>query len=122
MKPKRPTPRHITINMPKVKDKGNVKSSKRKAVSYLQGSSHNTDFSTETVLAKRDCQEISKVMKSKDLQPRLIYPEKLSFRIKKSYEELPRQEKAKAVHYHQISNTRNVKGSSLRRRKNIYKI
>ena len=30
----------------------------------------------------RDWQEIFKVMKSRDLQPRLLYPAKLSFRIK----------------------------------------
>ena len=40
MDAKMPTPRHITIKMSKVKD--NLKSSKRKAVSYLQGSSHKT--------------------------------------------------------------------------------
>ena len=43
MNPKRPTPRHIIIKMPKVKDKiltFNLKSSQRKAVSYLHGSSH----------------------------------------------------------------------------------
>ena len=31
--------------------------------------------------ARRDWQEVFKVMKSKDLQPRLLYPEKLSFRM-----------------------------------------
>ena len=41
MDAKRPTPRHIIIKMPKVKDKG-LKSRKRKEVSYLQGSSHKT--------------------------------------------------------------------------------
>ena len=39
---KRLTPRHIIIKMPKVKDQENIKSSKKKAVSYLQGSSHKT--------------------------------------------------------------------------------
>ena len=40
---KRPTPRHIIIKMPKVKDKERIlKSSKRKAESYLQGSFHKT--------------------------------------------------------------------------------
>ena len=43
MDTKRPTPRHIIIKMPKVKDKKkNIKSSKKKAVSYLQRSSHKT--------------------------------------------------------------------------------
>ena len=40
---KRTTPRHIIIKMTKVKDKEILfKSSKRKAVNYLQGSSHKT--------------------------------------------------------------------------------
>ena len=41
MDAKRPTPRHILIKMPRLKIK-NLKSSKKKAVSYLQGSSHKT--------------------------------------------------------------------------------
>ena len=40
---KRPTPRHTIIEMPNVKNKReNFKSSKRKEVSYLQGSFHKT--------------------------------------------------------------------------------
>ena len=43
MNPRRPTLRHIIIKMLKVKDeRENLKSSKRIAVSYLQGSSHKT--------------------------------------------------------------------------------
>ena len=38
--PKRITPRHIIIKMPKAKAKENLKSSKRKGESYLQKSSH----------------------------------------------------------------------------------
>ena len=40
--PKSTTPRHIIIKMPKVKDNENLKSSERKAESYLQRSSHKT--------------------------------------------------------------------------------
>ena len=40
--PKRTTPRHVIIKMSKFKDKKNLKSSKRKAESYLQRSSHKT--------------------------------------------------------------------------------
>ena len=39
MNANRPTPRYIIIKMPKVKDKENLKISKKKAVSYRQGSS-----------------------------------------------------------------------------------
>ena len=42
MNPKRPTPRHIIIKMPKVKDKERDLKSKRKAVSYIKGNSHKT--------------------------------------------------------------------------------
>ena len=41
--PKRPTPRHIIIKMPKIKDKEIIlQTAKRKAESYLQRSSHKT--------------------------------------------------------------------------------
>ena len=39
MDAKKPTPRHIIMKMPKVKNKENLKSNKRKAASCLQGSS-----------------------------------------------------------------------------------
>ena len=41
----------------------------------------SADFSKETLQVRRDWQDIFIVMKSKDLQPKLLYPEKLSFRI-----------------------------------------
>ena len=41
----------------------------------------SADFSKETLQSRRDWQEIFKVMKSRDLQPRLLCLAKLSFRI-----------------------------------------
>ena len=41
----------------------------------------SADFSKETLQAIRDMQEVLQVVKSKDLQPRLLCPAKLSFRI-----------------------------------------
>ena len=41
----------------------------------------SADFSKETLQARRDWQEVFKVTKSKDLQPTLLYPAKLSFRM-----------------------------------------
>ena len=41
----------------------------------------SADFSKETLQARRDWQEVFKVKKSKDLQPRLLYPAKLSLRM-----------------------------------------
>ena len=42
----------------------------------------SADFSTETLQDRRDWQAIFKVLKSGNLQPKLLYPAKLSFRIK----------------------------------------
>ena len=39
------------------------------------------DFSKETLQARRDWQEVFKVMKCKDLQPRLLYTAKPAFRM-----------------------------------------
>ena len=40
------------------------------------------DFSAETLQVKREWHDIFKVLKGKNLQPRIFYPERLSFRIK----------------------------------------
>ena len=41
----------------------------------------SADFSKETLQARRGWKEVFRVMKGKDLHPRLLYPAKLSFRI-----------------------------------------
>ena len=41
----------------------------------------SADFSKETLQARRSWKEVFEVMKGKDLQPRLLYPAKLSFRM-----------------------------------------
>ena len=84
MNPKGVTPRHIIIKMPKVKDKERILKAAREKqlVVYKRARIRlSDDFSKENFLARRDWQEIFKVMKSKDLQPRLLYLAKLSFRI-----------------------------------------
>ena len=39
------------------------------------------DLSAETLQARREWQDIFKVMKGKSLQPRLLYPARISFRF-----------------------------------------
>ena len=39
------------------------------------------DFSAETLQARREWHDILKVMKGKNLQPRLLYPARTSFRL-----------------------------------------
>ena len=41
----------------------------------------SADFSAETVETRREWQDILKVMKEKILQPRLLYPARISFRF-----------------------------------------
>ena len=69
--------------MPKVKDKERIlKAAREKQRVTYKGVPIrlSADFSKETFQTRRDWQEVFKVMKSKDLQPRLFYPAKLSLR------------------------------------------
>ena len=84
MDPRKHTPRHITIKLPKIKDKERILKAARgkETVTYNGVPIRLTaDFSKETLQARRDWQEVFQVMKGKDLHPRLLYPAKLSFRI-----------------------------------------
>ena len=88
MNPKISTPRRTIIKMAKVKDKERIlKTSKRKIKSHVQGSPHRSisDFSAETLQAIREWHDIFKLLKGKNLQPRILYPAGLSFRFGGSY-------------------------------------
>ena len=83
MDTKRPTPRHSIIKMPKVKDKERILNAakEKQRVTYKEVPIRlSADFSKEILQAKRGWQEVFKVTKSKDLQPRSLDPAKLSFR------------------------------------------
>ena len=70
MDAKRPTPRCIIIKRPKVKDKEKtLKAAREKQlVTYKGGPIRlSADFSAETLQARRDWQEIFKVIKNKNL-------------------------------------------------------
>ena len=67
--PKRATPRHIIIKMSEVKDKETtLKAEREKKLATYRGVPIrlSADFSKETLQARRDWQEIFKVMKSRD--------------------------------------------------------
>ena len=55
-------------------------------------------------------------MKSKDLQPRLLYPEKLSFKIEGEIRSFPDKKKLKEFFNAKTSTATNVKGLALRKR------
>ena len=71
--PRRNMPRHTLIKLTKTTHKEkNIKSSKGEATSNIQGTSIclTADISAETLQARRG---IVKVLKGKNLQPRLLY-------------------------------------------------
>ena len=82
--PRRNTPRHIIITLPKIKQKERILEAAREkdTVTYKGLPIRlSADFPKETLQARRVWLEVFKVMKGKDLHPRLLYPEKLSFRM-----------------------------------------
>ena len=82
--PRRNTPRHITIKLPKLKDKEKIlKAAREKDTVTYKGVPIIllSDFSKETLQARRGWKEVFEVMKGKDLHTRLLYPAKLSFRM-----------------------------------------
>ena len=84
MDPKRTTPRHIIIKLPKIKDKEKIlKAAREKGTVTYKGVPIrlSADISKETLQARRGWKEVFQVMKGKDLHPRLLYPAKLSFRM-----------------------------------------
>ena len=90
--PRKHTPRHIIITLPKIKDKQRIlKAAREKETVTYKGVpiGLSVEFSKETLQARRGCKEVFQVMKGKDLHPRLLYPTKLSFRMEKQIKCFP---------------------------------
>ena len=71
--PRRNTPRHIIIKLPKIKDKERIlKAAREKYTVTYKGVPIrlSADFSKETLQARRGWKEVLEVMKDKDLHPR----------------------------------------------------
>ena len=84
MDPRKHTPRHIIITLPKIKDKERILKAAREkeTVTYKRVPIRlSADFSKETLKGRRGWKEVFQVMKSKSLHPILLYPAKLSFRM-----------------------------------------
>ena len=82
--PRRNTPRHILIKLTKTKHKERIlKVAREKQQVTYKGNPIclTADFSAETLQARREWQDILKVLKGKNLQPRLLYPARISFKI-----------------------------------------
>ena len=82
--PRRNTPRHILIKLTKTKHKERIlKAAREKQQVKYKGKSLSltVDLSAETLQARREWQDIFKVLKGKNLQRRFLYPPKSSFNI-----------------------------------------
>ena len=82
--PRRNTPRHILIRLSKIKYKEKIlKAAREKQQITYKGNPIRlrAELSAETLQARREWQDIVKVMKGKNLQPRLLYPTRISFRF-----------------------------------------
>ena len=72
------------MKLPKTKDKEKIlKAAREKETVTYKGVPIrlSADFSKETLQARMGWKEVFKVIKGKDLHPRLLYPAKLSFRM-----------------------------------------
>ena len=89
---KRPTARHIIIKRAKFQDIERILKAAGdiKEVTY-QGSPIRLaiDFSMETLQARREWQTIFQVMRTRGLQPRLLYPARLSIKIEGQINSFP---------------------------------
>ena len=82
--PRRNTTKHVIIKLPKIKDKERILKAARgkETVTYREVPRRlSADFSKQTLQVRKGWKEIFKVMKGKDLYPRVLYPAKLLFRM-----------------------------------------
>ena len=84
--------------MSKFKDKERIlKAAKEKQEATFKGAPIRlvADFSMEMVQARKEWQEIFQVMKSKGLQPRLLYPARLSIEMEGEIRSFPDKRRLK---------------------------
>ena len=82
--PRRNMPRHILIKLTKTKHKERIsKEAREKQQVTYKGNPIclTAGLSAETLQARREWQDIFKVLKGKILQPRLLYLARISFKI-----------------------------------------
>ena len=81
--PRRNTLRHIFIKLKKIKQKEQILKAAREKQQITHKGIHvkiTADLSIETLQARREGQDILKVMKENNIQLRLLYPTRISFK------------------------------------------
>ena len=113
------TQRHILIKLTKIKHKEQI----LKAAREKQQIPHKgipiritADLSIETLQARKEWQDIVKVMKEKNLQSRLLYPARISFRYEGELKSFTEKQKLREFSTTKPALQKNAKGSSLDRK------
>ena len=89
-------PRHILIKLTETKHKeGILKAAREKQQVTYKGNPIclTDDLSAEALQARREWQDIFKVLKRKNLQPRLLYLARISFKIVGKIKSFPDNQK-----------------------------
>ena len=97
---RRNMPRHILIKLSKNKYKEKIlKAAREKQIIAYKGIPIRltVDLSAETLKARREWQDIFKAMKGKNLQPRLLYPARISFRFNREIKIFTDKQKLREV-------------------------
>ena len=80
--PRRNTPRHILLKLTKTKHKERIlKAAREKQQVTYKGNPICLTVDFRRKSARREWQDTFKVLKGKNLQPRLLYPARISFKI-----------------------------------------
>ena len=101
--PRRTTPRHIIIKMTKIKDKDRVLKAARgrNKVTYKGKPIRlSSDFSKETLQARREWHGIFNAKKKKGLESRILYPARLSFKYEGGIKQFPDKQKLREFASH----------------------
>ena len=86
--PRRNTPRHIVNKLTKIEDKEKILKATREKqqITYKKTPIRlSADISAETLQARREWNNIFKVIKGENLQPRILYSARLSFRFDREF-------------------------------------
>ena len=78
------TPRHLIVKLTNSKDKEKILKAARdkRSLTYMGRNIRLTaDLATETWQARKGWHDIFRVLNEKNMQPRILYPARLSFRI-----------------------------------------
>uniref|UniRef100_A0A8D1G6Y3 L1 transposable element RRM domain-containing protein n=1 Tax=Sus scrofa TaxID=9823 RepID=A0A8D1G6Y3_PIG len=104
LNPNRPTPIYIIIKTEKVKERILKAAREKQSINY-RGTPRrlSADFSTEILQARREWQDIFKVLKGKNLQPRVLYPARISFNLEGEIKNFSNKQKLK-----EYSNTKPI--------------